>query len=161
MSVIKLIWAQDLNGAIGKDNSLPWSVPEDLKRFTELTTGHTVVMGRNTWDSLPSKFKPLPNRKNLVLSRTVGNISGGAVISSLDDLPEDEVIWVLGGSSVYTQVLDMAEIIEITRIHTVIEDADSFVPNIMSDDRFVFVDKSSVLQSIKGLSFNFETYRKI
>src|SRR5205823_6188330 len=69
-SVIGLIWAQSANGVIGRDGVLPWHLPEDQQRFRRLTGGATVLMGRRTWESLPPRFRPLPGRRNLVLSRT-------------------------------------------------------------------------------------------
>jgi dihydrofolate reductase len=68
--VIGLVWAQSANGVIGRDGTLPWHLPEDMARFRALTTGATVLMGRRTWESLPPRFRPLPGRRNLVLSRT-------------------------------------------------------------------------------------------
>jgi hypothetical protein len=66
---VGLIWAQSTSGVIGRDGGIPWHVPEDLARFKELTLGHTVVMGRRTWESLPARFRPLPGRRNVVVSR--------------------------------------------------------------------------------------------
>lgn len=68
--MIGLVWAQSANGVIGRDGTLPWHLPEDLKHFRALTTGATVLMGRRTWESLPPRFRPLPGRRNVVLSRT-------------------------------------------------------------------------------------------
>ena len=64
-----MIWAQDTNNAIGRDGTLPWHFSQDLKNFKKLTTGYTIIMGRKTWESLPKKYKPLCNRKNIVISR--------------------------------------------------------------------------------------------
>lgn len=164
MVLVNLIWAQDLNGAIGNNNALPWHVPEDLAHFTQLTLNSKVVMGRKTWESLPEKFKPLPNRENFVISRTETSIPGAVVLPSLDAIHQfhtDETWWVIGGASVYAQALDSAHTIEVTRIHTTLAEADAFVPNIQSDSRFVLTDKSDVLQSRKGLLYNFETYKRI
>ena len=68
---IHLIWAQDANAAIGKAGTLPWRYPEDLKNFKKLTIGNTIIMGRKTWDSIPKRFKPLPNRINVVISESL------------------------------------------------------------------------------------------
>lgn len=164
MVLVNLIWAQDLNGAIGNKNALPWHVPEDLTHFTQLTLNSKVVMGRKTWESLPEKFKPLPNRDNFVISRTETRIPGAIVLPSLEAIHQfgkEETCWVIGGASVYAQSLNVAHTIEITRIHTELAEADAFVPNIQNDTRFILADESDVLQSRKGLFYNFETYKKV
>ncbi len=78
---IQLIWAQDKNGGIGKNGKLPWHISEDLKNFKKITTKHPIIMGRITWESLP--FKPLPNRRNIVLSRS--NFTETECFSNIDD----------------------------------------------------------------------------
>jgi dihydrofolate reductase len=74
---IHLIWAQARGGVIGKDNRIPWRLPEDMAHFKALTAGHPVIMGRRTWDSLPPKFRPLPGRRNIVLTRQAGLAGAG------------------------------------------------------------------------------------
>lgn len=91
---IELVWAQSLSGVIGRDNAIPWRVPEDMARFKELTMGHTVLMGRLTWESLPAKFRPLPGRRNVVLSRDPGYVAEGAEV--ITALPDDFDGWVIG-----------------------------------------------------------------
>ena len=71
---VGLIWAQSTSGVIGRDGTIPWHLPEDLARFKQVTMGHTVVMGRRTWDSLPARFRPLPGRRNIVLTRNLSLI---------------------------------------------------------------------------------------
>ena len=91
MSDLTLIWAQSSSGVIGRGNSIPWHVPEDMARFKELTMGHTVIMGRTTWESLPARFRPLPGRRNVVLTRHADYVADGAeVVSSLEDAPLDD-----------------------------------------------------------------------
>ena len=81
-----LIWAQSTSGVIGRDGGIPWRLPEDMARFKDLTMGHTVLMGRLTWESLPPKFRPLPGRRNVVLTRNPQYRADGAdVITSLDE----------------------------------------------------------------------------
>ena len=88
---LTLIWAQSSSGVIGRGNSIPWHVPEDMARFKELTMGHTVIMGRTTWESLPARFRPLPGRRNVVLTRHADYVADGAeVVSSLEDAPLDD-----------------------------------------------------------------------
>lgn len=129
---IKLIVAVDQGGAIGwSDGRLPWRLPADMKRFKELTTGHTVAMGRKTWESIPTALRPLPNRKNLVLSTEcyLGMIGHEVdIFSSLDSLYRSwhrggfgsRDLWIIGGASVYEQALDQKIVDEIylTLVHT-------------------------------------------
>jgi dihydrofolate reductase len=112
-----LIWAQSTSGIIGRRGSIPWQLPEDLAHFKELTMGHTVVMGRRTWDSLPAKFRPLPGRKNIVLTHQAGFTAEGAtVVQSLDDALTDPDTWVVGGEQIYTLTLPRAGRCEVTEV---------------------------------------------
>ncbi|PRC48787.1 dihydrofolate reductase, partial [Mycobacterium sp. ITM-2017-0098] len=77
-SNLGMIWAQSSSGVIGRDNGIPWRVPEDMARFKEITMGHTVIMGRLTWESLPAKFRPLPGRRNVVVTRQADYTADGA-----------------------------------------------------------------------------------
>ncbi|MDQ1695335.1 MAG: dihydrofolate reductase [Frankiaceae bacterium] len=120
---ISLIWAQSANGVIGADGALPWQIAEDLARFRQLTTGATVVMGRRTWESLPSRFRPLPGRRNIVLSRDPSYIADGAeVVSSLSEaLSGGDEIWVIGGAAVYEAALAEADRLFITDVDVVVD----------------------------------------
>ncbi len=112
-----LIWAQSTSGVIGRDNGIPWRLPEDQARFKELTTGHTVVMGRLTWESLPAKVRPLPQRRNVVVTRQADYMAEGAtVVGSLDGALTDEDTWVIGGAQIYALALPMATRCEVTEI---------------------------------------------
>jgi len=127
---IALIAALDENNGIGKDNKLLCYLPADLKRFKQLTTGHSIVMGRKTFESLPNG--PLPNRKNIVLTRnTEYNADEIELIHSIDELSElcqnDEKVFVIGGEEIYKLFLQKADILYITRIHFKFE-ADAFFP---------------------------------
>ena len=116
---IHLIWAQDLKSAIGKNNDLPWYIPEDLKNFKQLTLNQPIVMGRNTWDSL--KFKPLPKRRNIVLT-SKNNIESADTFDSLDHLLSDLInkktkkIFVIGGAQIYKLFWGLATSLHITII---------------------------------------------
>lgn len=107
--MIKLIFASDLNGVIGDGNKLPWNLPEDLERFKELTTGHTVLMGRKTYESLPFYPKGLPNRKNVVVSRSLVGTPEIQVVRDLEDylknFPKEETLWIIGGAEIYNNSL--------------------------------------------------------
>jgi dihydrofolate reductase len=127
--VIGLIWAQSANGVIGRDGTLPWHLPEDMARFKTLTTGATVLMGRRTWESLPPRFRPLPGRRNLVLSRTQQE-----GVETFADLPQalaaaTEDVWVIGGAAVYEAALPLADRIEVTEIREPF-DGDTFAPDV-------------------------------
>ena len=97
-----LVWAQSTSGVIGRGGDIPWRVPEDLAHFKKVTMGHTVVMGRRTWDSLPASVRPLPGRRNIVLSRQVDFAAEGAeVVGSLDEALSEPGAWVIGGGQIY------------------------------------------------------------
>jgi len=133
---IHLIWAQDLKSAIGKNNDLPWYIPEDLKNFKQLTLNQPIVMGRNTWDSL--KFKPLPKRRNIVLT-SKNNIESADTFDSLDHLLSDLInkktkkIFVIGGAQIYKLFWGLATSLHITIISDKCENADTFFPFSMDD----------------------------
>lgn len=116
--MIGLIYAQSNDGVIGDAGTMPWHVPEDLEHFRQATAGRAVLMGRRTWESLPPRFRPLPGRRNLVLSRDPGFTAPGAeVVRSLDEgLHAADEVWVMGGGDVYAQALPHANLVLITHI---------------------------------------------
>jgi dihydrofolate reductase len=129
---ISIIVAVAANHAIGKDNQLLWHISDDLKRFKSLTAGHTVVMGKNTFYSLPKR--PLPNRKNIVITDVAGEIIEGCEMAySIEDAiklcDEAKENFVMGGASIYRQFLGIADKLYITRVHKEF-DADCFFPDI-------------------------------
>ena len=121
MPRLHLIYARAANGVIGKDNALPWHLPEDMAHFKRQTMGCPVVMGRKTWDSLPPRFRPLPGRRNVVLTRDPSwRAEGASRAGSIDealalcaDAPE---VWVIGGAEVYRQALPRAQRVVVTEI---------------------------------------------
>lgn len=113
--MIVLVVAAARNGVIGKDGAIPWRLPEDMKRFKALTLGHAVVMGRKTWDSLPPKNRPLPGRRNLVVTRDSGWQVEGAERVRLDDALKGDV-FVIGGAEIYRAALPRADRIELTEV---------------------------------------------
>lgn len=127
---INIIAAVSKNMAIGNENKLLYWLPNDLKRFKSLTTGHTIIMGRNTFDSLPKGA--LPNRRNVVLSRTVSELPGAEVFadlqSALASCSETEDIYIIGGESVYRQAMPIAHRLCLTEIDAVASQADAFFP---------------------------------
>lgn len=119
--IISIISAIADNNVIGSSNDLPWYIPEDLKRFKELTSGKTVVMGKKTFDSIYKRLgKPLPNRKNVVLTKPEEKINEDVVvvhdIESVLNLPDQEII-IIGGGQVYAQFLPLANKLYITHVH--------------------------------------------
>ena len=126
-----LIWAQSTSGVIGRDGTIPWQLPEDMARFKDLTMGHTVVMGRRTWESLPERFRPLPGRRNIVLTRNPHYQAEGAeVITSLDDVLALPDTWVIGGSEIYHLAMPAATRCEVTEVEIDLrlEDEDALAP---------------------------------
>lgn len=116
--MIILVVAAARNGVIGKDGTIPWRLPEDLKRFRALTLGHTVVMGRKTWDSLPPNYRPLPGRRNVVVTRDAGWRADGAETAPLEAaLKGAGDIFVIGGGEIYRAALPLADRIELTEVH--------------------------------------------
>ncbi|MBO1753323.1 dihydrofolate reductase [Actinotalea sp. BY-33] len=117
---VSLIWAESTDGWIGVDGGLPWHLPEDMARFRGLTRGRPVVMGRRTWDSLPERFRPLPGRRNLVLSRQAELVLEGAeVVAEVAEVlrrTEGEDLWVLGGAEIYSAFLPSADRLEVTQV---------------------------------------------
>ncbi len=157
MSELNLIWAQSTSGVIGRDNGIPWQVPEDMARFKELTTGHTVIMGRMTWESLPAKFRPLPGRRNVVVTRQADYMADGAeVVTSLEDAPLDGA-WVIGGSQIYGLALPLATRCEVTEIDVDLrrEDDDALAP--VLDESWIGTEEDWRLSS-SGLRYRFYTY---
>ena len=129
MSEIVLVLAMADNGVIGKDGGIPWHISEDMKRFKALTMGHTVVMGRKTWDSLPKK--PLPGRVNVVVTRQKDwHAEGATTASSLGQATSGTsgVVIIIGGAEIYERALPLASRIELTEVHR----------NFDGDARFAF-----------------------
>ena len=129
---LNLIFARARNGVIGKDNTLPWHLPEDLAHFKHTTLGQPVVMGRKTWESLPPKFRPLPGRTNIVVTRqTDWQAVGAVVVHSLEEAmqhcPAEAHVWVIGGAEVYAQAMPLASRAVVTEIDADFE-GDAFAP---------------------------------
>ena len=132
--MINIIAAVAENRAIGFENKLLYWLPNDLKRFKTLTTGHTIIMGRKTFDSLPKGA--LPNRRNVVISRSVKELPGCDVYGSLDEAMQhctpDEDIYIIGGASVYEQAMPLADRLCLTEIAATPAEADVFFPDYSS-----------------------------
>ncbi len=134
-----IVAAVSENGVIGRDEDIPWYFPEDLKHFKEVTLNNPVVMGRKTFESLPEDYKPLPDRTNIVLTRSGPDLPESVkVVNSLEDAWSTaekfgETVYVIGGSSIYRQVLDEADKMVLTRIHDHYE-GDTFFPDWNTED---------------------------
>ncbi len=128
---VAMIWAQAEGGVIGASGGLPWHLPEDLALFRERTTGSTVVMGRRTWESLPERFRPLPGRTNVVLTRDRGWTAEGAerAGSVAEALEAPGPLWVIGGGAVYAEFLPHADRLVVTDVDLAV-DADTWAPAI-------------------------------
>ncbi|MFA5935902.1 MAG: dihydrofolate reductase [Patescibacteria group bacterium] len=130
--MITLIAGISKNNCIGKNGSLPWRIPEDMKHFKDLTMDHPVIMGRKTWESIPEKFRPLPGRRNIVVTRQSdyalpeGVDRAGSVDEAID-LARDP--FVIGGTEIYAQAMERADRLEITHVDQNV-DGDAFFPTI-------------------------------
>lgn len=134
MPRLHLIYARAANGVIGKDNALPWHLPEDLAHFKRHTLGAPVLMGRKTWDSLPPRFRPLPGRQNIVLTRDAqwraeGAQRAGTLADAMALCGAAPVLWVIGGAEVYRQALPLAHRVVVTEIAQAFE-GDAFMPEL-------------------------------
>ncbi len=157
---LQLIWAQARNGVIGREGGMPWHLPEDLAHLKAKTLGCPVIMGRKTWESIPAKFRPLPGRRNIVLTRAPGWSQMGAEVSNnlreaLQKCEHCEIVWVIGGGEVYSQALPLAHSAEITEIDADI-DGDAFAPQLGA----AWIKTAGIPQvSATGLKYSFNTYR--
>jgi dihydrofolate reductase len=131
--IVSIVVAVAQNNAIGKDNKLLWHLPKDLKHFKEITTGGTVIMGRKTYDSVG---RPLPNRRNIIITRQQIEIAGCEVVNSVEaalDLCRDEAeVFIVGGAEIYKQAMPLTDRIFLTIVHENFE-ADTYFPEIKED----------------------------
>lgn len=157
---VSLVAAVARGGVIGRNGTIPWRVPEDMRRFRELTLGHPVVMGRLTWDSLPARFRPLPGRRNVVVTRDPAWQADGAeraasledALRLLEGLPH---VFVIGGAQLYAAALPLADELLLTEIDVEV-DGDAFFP---AFDGAVFAEVSREHHvSANGPAFAFVRY---
>ena len=156
---LHLIFARAANGVIGKDNALPWHLPEDMAHFKRTTLGCPVIMGRKTWDSLPPKFRPLPGRLNIVVTRDAQwQAAGAARAGSLEEAvalcPPGVEAWVIGGAQVYAAALHLADTAVVTEIAQDFE-GDAFAPVFGPSWRETARETHT---AANGLPFAFVTY---
>lgn len=159
---IHLIYARAANGVIGLNNTMPWHLPEDLAHFKQLTSGNPVVMGRKTWDSLPERFRPLPGRTNIVVTRSSdwqadGVLRAGSLEEALHVAAQHgDTVWVMGGAQIYAQALPLADAVEVTIIDQDFE-GDAYAPPL--DAEWKEVSRQDLV-SAKGLPFSFVRYER-
>jgi dihydrofolate reductase len=134
---INLIFARARNGVIGNHNALPWHLPEDMAHFKRTTQGCPVIMGRKTWESIPEKFRPLPGRTNIVLTRGIWNEMSAKSSSDINSslqiceriVPAPAEVWVIGGAQIYRETLPLARRAMVTEIDQDFE-GDAFAPTL-------------------------------
>jgi dihydrofolate reductase len=155
---LHLIYARARNGTIGKDNQMPWHLPEDLAHFKRVTLGQPVIMGRKTWDSLPARFRPLPGRLNIVITRQTDWQAEGAVraasiedaMRQCGDAPDG---WIMGGAEIYRQAEPLASTAVVTEIDADCE-GDAFAPELSAGWSEV---QREAHVAANGLRFSFVT----
>jgi dihydrofolate reductase len=158
---VNMIYARAANGVIGRNNAMPWHLPEDLAHFKRLTLGCPVIMGRKTWDSLPAKFRPLPGRANIVITRQPNWTADGAMVApSLDEALKlcghAAQVWIIGGAQIYALAEPMAQRVEVTEIAKHFE-GDAYAPTLGTKWREV---RRTSHVAASGLSFSFVTYTR-
>lgn len=149
---------------IGRDNALLWHLPEDMAHFKALTQGQTVLMGRKTWDSLPERFRPLPGRRNIVLSRQPGLMLNGAevftdlqtALQACAGLPQ---VCVIGGAQIYAEALAHADVLELTEVDRDFAEADSWFPAWPATE-FDETQRESHQSDKNGWRFDFVRYER-
>ena len=155
-----LIYARARNGVIGKEGGLPWHLPEDLAHFKRLTLGCPVIMGRKTWNSLPPRFRPLPGRLNIVVTRQAHwKADGATTASSLEAAiglaKAQPLVWVIGGAELFAQALPLADVAEVTEIDADFE-GDVFAPQLGPRWKESAREKHA---AASGVPYSFVTYR--
>ena len=154
--VLGLIYARAANGVIGKGGKLPWHIPEDLAHFKRVTLGAPVIMGRRTWDSLPPKFRPLPGRRNIVVTRQADwHVDGAERAATLEQAlascAQEPKAWIIGGAELYRQTEPLAQVVEVTEIEQDFE-GDAYAPTLGDGWREASRER---VQAACGLFLNF------
>ena len=156
-----MIWAQAHDRVIGRDNDLPWHLREDLKHFRTTTAGDAVVMGRRQWESLPEKVRPLPGRRNVVLTRNPDYRAPGAELAAnLEQalaMVADEDAWICGGGQVYDEALPHADLLVVTEIDLVV-DGDTYAPQIGAQFQAEQIGEWQLAEN--GLRYRIVTHRR-
>jgi len=148
---LSLIWAEAHDRVIGLAGGMPWHVPEDLAHFKELTLGSTVVMGRKTWDALDPRFRPLPGRRNIVVTRDPEWAAEGADV--VHGIPGDG--WIIGGAELFAATIDLADRLEVTELDLTV-DGDTWAPPIGPD--WHLAEEGEWQESRTGIRYRFRGY---
>ena len=158
MTWVGLIWAEAQGGVIGAEGGMPWNVPEDLAHFKEKTLGAPVIMGRKTWDSLPERFRPLPGRANIVITRqqdwTEEGVTRAATVT--DAVRGHEKVWIIGGAEIFRLVIADADRLEVTELDLAVA-GDAYAP---SKAGWRLVDEGEWQTSRSGVRFRFLGYER-
>ena len=158
-ATLNIIFARAANGVIGKDNTLPWRLPEDMAHFKRTTLGSPVIMGRKTWDSLPPKFRPLPGRQNIVVThqadwQAAGAQRAGSLAEAASLCPDSSEAWVAGGAQIYALAVPLATRAVVTEIDADF-DGDAYAPQFGAEWKETARERHV---SATGLPFSFVTY---
>lgn len=158
MTWLGLVWAQARGGVIGAEGGMPWHVPEDLAHFRQVTMGSPVVMGRKTWDSLPSAFRPLPGRENVVITRQQDWTALGArrAATVADAVRRHDRAWVIGGADIFRQVVADADRLEVTELDLEVV-GDAYAPATVG---WRLVDEGDWQTSRTGIRYRFLGYER-
>ncbi len=164
--IISLIAALTENHVIGKNNDLPWSLPDDMKYFMKTTTGHHVIMGRKNYESLPKKFQPLPNRTNIVVTRqkdfiapqchVVHSIQAGIDLAKQNNEAE---VFIIGGAEIYNQALNVTTRMYLTEIKTKLH-GDTFFPDFKKDEWAELSRQHHDIDAKHPYAFDFVVYER-
>jgi len=160
---VSIIVAASTNLVIGKDNDIPWHLPTDLKNFKKVTEGSPVIMGRKCWESIPEKYRPLPNRSNIVLTRNPDYKANGADVRHGLDLAIEEQVWghdevfIIGGSHIYKEAFKIADKLYLTQIYSKV-DGDVLLEGLNPSD-WELVNSSDMMEE-NGFKFRFEEYER-
>lgn len=154
-----MIAAAAENNALGKDNEMVWHLPNDFKRFKQLTTGHHIIMGRKTFESFP---KPLPNRTHIIITRQKNYQPENCIVVSsmkeaIEKAPENEDVFIIGGGEIYSLGLPFADKIELTRVHAEFE-ADAFFPKLNADEWQLEKEEFHPKDEKHNFDFTFQTF---
>jgi len=160
--VITIIAAASENNVLGKNNSLIWQIPADLIRFKKLTTGHAIIMGRKTFESMG---RALPNRRNIIVTRNKNYQAENIEIchsikEALYLVRNDSQPFIIGGGEIYSQSMDLADVIELTRVHSQF-DGDTFFPQISDNKWKLIKEQNSDTLTPENLNYSYLTYKKI
>lgn len=161
--MISIIVAIAANNAIGKNNDLLWHIADDLKRFRKITSGHPVIMGKRTFESLPRR--PLPNRRNIVITDIPGETVAGcdmaySIMDAVSLCNQDDENFIIGGASIYRQFLPLADRLYITRVHKSFE-GDVFFPEIDKSQWLLTSTEAGIADETIDFTWSYEIYDRL